>query len=44
MAHRPPSQGQLAYLATLGDDGPIPATMLEASQRIDLLRSKEIVL
>lgn len=35
MATRPPSQRQLAYLAALGDDGPPPATMAEASKRID---------
>lgn len=37
MAARPPSQAQLAYLQALGDDGPVPATMAEASERIDAL-------
>jgi hypothetical protein len=37
MAQRPPSARQLAYLQALGDDGPVPATMLEASTRIDTL-------
>jgi hypothetical protein len=35
MAQRPPSPLQLAYLAALGDSGPPPATMVEASSRID---------
>lgn len=35
MAHRPPSPRQLAYLAALGDPEPPPATMVEASTRID---------
>ena len=30
-------QAQLAYLLSLGDAGPQPATMAEASQRIDTL-------
>ena len=40
MARQPPSQLQLAYLAALGDSGPPPTTMLEASQRIDSLARK----
>ena len=35
LAARPPSQAQLNSLQALGDDGPMPATMLEASTRID---------
>lgn len=38
MAQRPPSEKQLAYLQALGDDGPAPGNMSEASQRIDALR------
>lgn len=39
MAQKPPSAAQLAYLAALGDDpGTLPATMAEASARIDVLR------
>jgi len=41
MAQRPPTARQLAYLLALGDDGPPPATMLEASARIDGLVSGE---
>src|SRR5262245_32130693 len=37
MARRPPSQAQLNYLQTLGDTGPPPQTMSQASQRIDNL-------
>jgi hypothetical protein len=37
MARKPPSQLQLAYLTALGYVGPPPATMHEASQRIDSL-------
>jgi len=37
MAIRPPSARQLAYLQALGDDGPVPASMAEASTRIDTL-------
>jgi hypothetical protein len=35
--HRPPSARQLAYLQALDDNGPPPATMREASARIDTL-------
>jgi hypothetical protein len=38
MAERPPSQAQLTYLQALGDDGPPPASMREASERIDDLK------
>lgn len=38
MAQRPPSVPQLAYLKALGDTGPVPATMAEASARIEALR------
>jgi hypothetical protein len=37
MANRPPSACQLAYLQALGDDGPSPASMAEASARINAL-------
>jgi len=40
MARKPPSPMQLAYLTALGDSSPPPATMREASQRIDLLAGK----
>ena len=40
MARTSPSAKQLTYLASLGDSGPPPATMLEASQRIDVLTGK----
>ncbi len=42
MAQRPPSQAQLAYLLALGDDGPPPASMVEASARIDALTRGEV--
>lgn len=42
MAHRPPSQPQLAYLQALRDDGPVPGSMLEASERIDALVRGEV--
>jgi hypothetical protein len=42
MATRPPSQAQLSYLKVLGDDGPAPATMAEASARIDALVRGEV--
>lgn len=42
MAHKPPSQRQLEYLHALGDDGPPPANMAEASQRIDALKRGEV--
>ena len=38
MAARPPSPAQLAYLPALGDGGPAPGNMLEASERIDALK------
>jgi hypothetical protein len=38
MAARPPNQAQLTYLQALGDDGPVPVIMLEASERIDDLK------
>ena len=41
MATRPPSARQLAYLQALGDDGPVPGSMLEASERIDALVRRE---
>ena len=37
MSRKPPSQFQIAYLTALGYAGPPPATMREASQRIDAL-------
>lgn len=40
MARKPPSPLQIAYLAALGDVGPPPASMREASQRIDTLTGK----
>jgi hypothetical protein len=43
IAHRLPSQGQLAYLAPLGNDGMLPVTMLEASERIDTLKRRAIL-
>jgi hypothetical protein len=43
MAHKPASLMQLSYLHALGDAGPPPQTMLEASTRIDaLLQRKEV--
>ena len=33
----PPSQAQLDHLKALGDDAPPPASMLEASSKIDTL-------
>ena len=39
MAHWPPSHPQLEYLQALGDDGPVPRTMAEASSRIDALHA-----
>ena len=35
MVQRPPSQAQLTYLQALGDSAPPPASMAEASTRID---------
>jgi hypothetical protein len=40
IARKPPSPMQLGYLRSLGDTAPLPATMLEASQRIDALTRK----
>lgn len=40
MARKPPSEFQLAYLVALGYGGPPPATMLDASHRIDSLVRK----
>ena len=37
MQKLPPPSPQLAYLRALGDDGPVPATMAEASARIDVM-------
>ena len=42
MAQRPPSPLQLAYLHALEDSGPPPASMLEASERIDVLKRAEV--
>lgn len=42
MAHRSPSKKQLAYLRHLGDTGPEPSTMAEASLRIDALVRGEV--
>jgi hypothetical protein len=38
MAKKPASAKQLEFLKALGDAGPVPATMDEASQRIDAAR------
>jgi hypothetical protein len=43
MAQRPPSARQLNYLQVLGDSGPAPANMAEASQRIDALVRGEVL-
>jgi hypothetical protein len=40
MAQKPPSPMQLAYLRSLGDSNPPPATMADASSTIDGLRQK----
>ena len=40
MARKPLSPMQLAYLRSLGDTARLPATMIEASQRIDALTRK----
>jgi len=42
MAHRPPSPLQLAYLSALGDVGPVPGSMAEASTRIAALVRGEV--
>jgi hypothetical protein len=41
MARLAPSPRQLAYLHALGDTGSPPATMAEASTRIDALRQRK---
>ena len=43
MTRRPPSQKQLACLKRLGDTGTPPATMFEASQRIETLKRVEVL-
>ena len=40
MAQQPPSPAQLDYLKSLGDLGPTPANMAEASQRIARLKGE----
>jgi hypothetical protein len=40
MASKAPTELQLQYLRALGDRGPTPANMQEASDRIDQLRKK----
>ena len=42
IARQPSSPMQLGYLTALGDSGPPPVTMREASQRIDLLTRGEL--
>ena len=42
MAQKEPTAPQLAYLQALGDDGPPPANMAEASKRIDALKRGEV--
>ena len=42
MAQRPPTPLQLTLLRSLGDDGPPPASMLAASERIDALVRGEV--
>ena len=42
MAARPRSPAQLAYLQALGDGGLAPASMAEASSRIDALARGEV--
>src|SRR5207249_4805437 len=42
LAQRLPSQAQLTYLQSLGDDSPPPASMREASERIDVLVRGEV--
>jgi hypothetical protein len=42
MTQQPPSARQLAYLQALGDGGPPPANMREASERIDTLVRGEV--
>ena len=42
MAQKPPSQLQLASVQALGDDGPVPGSMAEASTRIDARVRREV--
>jgi transposase len=42
MARRAPSRAQLKYLAELGDSGPVPVNMAEASHRINALVHGEV--
>ena len=42
MTGKPPSQLQVACLQALGDSGPPPATMAEASERMDDLKRGEV--
>ena len=42
LAAQPPSPAQLSYLQILGDDGPPPASIAEASERIGALRRGEV--
>ena len=42
MTGKPPSQLQVAYLQALEDSGPPPATMAEASERMDDLKRGEV--
>lgn len=42
MAQRPPTAPQLAFLKALGDTQPVPATMAEASVRVDALRRQGV--
>jgi hypothetical protein len=37
MHGKPPSEMQVRYLQALGDTGPVPQTMAEASERINTL-------
>jgi hypothetical protein len=42
VVQRLPSRLQCSYLQTLGDDGPVPANMPEASERIAALVRGEV--
>ena len=42
MAQKPPSPLQLSCLAAMGDKGPPPANMAEASERIETLKRGEV--
>lgn len=42
MAIKAPSPAQLDYLQALGDDGPPPANMREAAERLDTLKRGEV--